>query len=561
MTVSGWVAQSAKTLLRPASQGLLAASTTLAGCGGSDGSEGDGRNSSAESLGSGGADANGAPTGGVLEGMGGGSGGSPAAFGVGGVTDVAGSGGTAMGGMPGGAGLGGSTLGAGGTAAADSAAGHPPGSAGGGTSGAGALALAGAAGSTPAFELLGSPLPFSPTSAGFGLSAALSAGSPEDLRVRLRLEGAAAWGDLREPEVPAADLAQWLLEGLGPSTRYEYEVVALDLDQELVLHSGSVVTQRAAGETYTFALLADSHIGADLDYYNQGDEEILRLVSTEIGAASPDFMVNLGDMLDFHQYGFNDPPPDGAATRAAYLNYRLSLGDTLGHVSHYAVIGNWEGENGCYTPEEIARSREQRLLYMPGPEPTTYPEGGSPAEDYYAFTWGDALFLVLNVMSYTPTEHLLETYPGVPDDWTLGPEQLDWLGDTLANATSKWRFLLIHHTVGGAAGDEVNAAYGRGGGQAANVGEQAVVHQLMRDHGVQVFFYAHDHVFTDMVVDDIHYSMPGSAGAIWMFTGAETGYEESWLEPGWGLVHVSPDAVHVEFVALGGEVLLDYTLE
>jgi len=32
---------------------------------------------------------------------------------------------------------------------------------------------------------------------------------------------------------------------------------------------------------------------------------------------------------------------------------------------------------------------------------------------------------------------------------------------------------------------------------------------------VQIFFYAHDHVFTDMVVDGIHYTLPGSAGAPW----------------------------------------------
>jgi hypothetical protein len=47
------------------------------------------------------------------------------------------------------------------------------------------------------------------------------------------------------------------------------------------------------------------------------------------------------------------------------------------------------------------------------------------------------------------------------------------------------------------------------------------VHQLMQDHGVQIFFYGHDHTFTDMVVDGIHYTMPGSAGAVWMFTAAD----------------------------------------
>ncbi len=266
-------------------------------------------------------------------------------------------------------------------------------------------------------------------------------------------------------------------------------------------------------------------------------------------------------MLDFHQYGFNTPPPDGSITRQAYLNYRTTLGGLLGNTAHYPVIGGWDSESGCNTQEEIERSRQQRLLYLPAPTPDTYPQGGSPFEDYYAFTWGDALFVVLNVFTYTPGCHLLGTFPGLPDDWTLGTAQLDWLRATLANAQSKWKFLLIHHAVGGNAGNDVDSAYGRGGGRAAHVGEQEIVHQLMQQHGVQAFFYGHDHVFADMVVDGIHYSLPGSAGAIWMFTAAETGYTESWPDSGWARVDVSRDNVRVQFMALSGQVLHEYTIE
>ena len=53
------------------------------------------------------------------------------------------------------------------------------------------------------------------------------------------------------------------------------------------------------------------------------------------------------------------------------------LGDLLGSAVHYPVLGNWDGENGCNTAEEIERSRSQRLLYLPARGPATYPEGGS----------------------------------------------------------------------------------------------------------------------------------------------------------------------------------------
>jgi hypothetical protein len=411
-------------------------------------------------------------------------------------------------------------------------------------------------------SLLGAPLLFNPTSHGFGVSAVVATGDPSVLRAHVRVLGTAPWGEAVLATVRGADVAQWAFEGLGPGTRYEYEILCAGDGGEAALYSGSAVTQRGAGDSFTFALITDSHIGSDLRYPNQGNPTVLGAVSTEVGTASPDFIVHLGDMLDFHQYGFNSPPPQGAITRAAYLNYRTLLGDTLGHAAHFATIGNWEGENGNYTSDQRAWSQQQRMLYVPGPAPATYPESGSPGEDYYAFTWGDALFIVLNVMSYTPTEHLLSTSNGgLPDDWTLGTAQFDWFASTLANATAKWRFLFIHHTVGGAAGDAINSAYGRGGGQAAHVGEQAKVHQLMLQYGVQIFFYGHDHVFADMQVDGIHYTLPGSAGAPWNFSQSETGYSQSWPDSGWGRVTVSPGAVNVQFLKMGGGLLYEYTLQ
>jgi 3',5'-cyclic AMP phosphodiesterase CpdA len=416
------------------------------------------------------------------------------------------------------------------------------------------------AGGMPGLALYGAPLLFAPTSSSFRVSAVVQSGDPSELRARIRLEGASEWSEAAEPTLRTPDLAEWHFEGLQPGTRYDYDVSIETDAQSEVFYEGSTVTQREAGDDFAFAMLSDTHIGAYLTYSNQGYPETLTAISAEVAAASPDFVLNLGDMLDFHQFGFNAPPPSGQITRLAYQNYRWLLGDVAGQMSHFPVIGNWDGEAGSYPEETIAYSREQRQLYVPAPEPGTYPEGGGPGADYYAYTWGDALFIVLNVMSYTTAEHML-TEEEVPDDWTLGADQLAWFESTLEAASSKWRFVFIHHTVGGAAGDAANSNYGRGGGQAAYVGEQATVHALMQEHGVQVFFYGHDHVFYDMVVDGIHYSTPGSAGAPWKFTTEETGYETYWDESGWALVDVSSEAVHVQFIAMGGALLYEYTLE
>ena len=420
------------------------------------------------------------------------------------------------------------------------------------------------------YQLLGAPLVFAPTAAGFGLSVVLRAGDPTALRAEVRDPQQSTWTPLPPPLSPAPDIAQWTVTGLSPGRRYLYQVsVAGDGGPADVLYAGSAATAAAPGTPFSFAIIADPHIeprdpvppGTTVIDDGYGDmEATLLAVSAQVAAANPDFLIDLGDMLDYHVFGFNAPPPDASWARLGYLNYRRLLGDTVGNAAHFPVIGNWDGESGCNTPDEIQRSLSQRLLYAPGPGAATYPEGGSANGDYYAFTWGDALFVVLNVMTYTPTCHLLYDDPGLPDDWTLGAAQMAWLRQTLAAATSRWRLLFIHHAVGGAAADTYDTAYGRGGGQAAHVGEQAQIHALMVQYGVQIFFYGHDHVFTDVVVDGIHYLLPGSAGAPWKFDGSATGYTHDWEDSGYGNVTVAPDRVAVDFVSIDGMTLESLTL-
>jgi hypothetical protein len=106
--------------------------------------------------------------------------------------------------------------------------------------------------------------------------------------------------------------------------------------------------------------------------------------------------------------------------------------------------------------------------------------------------------------------------------------------------------------VGGNAGNEYDTLYGRGGARAAGVGEQRLVHELMREHGVQVFFYGHDHVFVDDVVDDIHYALPGSFGAPWRFAPAITGYRRYWPDAGHARLTVTPREARVRVHQPGG---------
>ncbi len=414
--------------------------------------------------------------------------------------------------------------------------------------------------------LLCPPSVYAPTATTFKVNAVIFGGDREHLLLFIRAEGTELWIKVSEKVLIGEDIVEWQARNLTPNTAYDYVITdTLDPYMGFNLFEGRAVTQQTSLEdSFEFALVTDAHIAA-LDFTETTTDyavTTLKQVGKDLlDGELPDFIVHLGDQLDFHQFGFNDPPPDGLYTRKGYLNYRNFLGGVMGRAANFNVVGNWDGENGNFTEEERARSREQRLLYMPAPNDLTYLEGGNGNEDYYAFTWGDALFVVLNVMSYTPTAHELSSYPGVPDDWTLGVDQFYWLNDTLASSASKWRFLFIHHAVGGSAGDFNNSAYGRGGGNAAYVGEQEKIHSMMLRYGVQIFFYGHDHVFTDMVVDGIHYTLPGSAGAPWLFDTSITGYprNEYYMYSGHARVEVNENTTRVVFLGVGNEELYSYT--
>ena len=186
---------------------------------------------------------------------------------------------------------------------------------------------------------------------------------------------------------PASDVAHWAVGGLAPGHSYEVEIRVnaaqpADDGPHRLLYTGRALTAPVAGTPFSFALITDSHIPPRSPLPDQDDvsayiESTLASVAADVQAADPDFVMNLGDVLDFHMFGFNEPPPESNWTRLGYLNYRRLVGDMLGRAAHFPVLGNWDGETGCFTPEEIERSLSQRLLYLPGPGADTTPQGAA----------------------------------------------------------------------------------------------------------------------------------------------------------------------------------------
>ncbi|MBP7688565.1 MAG: hypothetical protein KA765_11675, partial [Thermoflexales bacterium] len=191
---------------------------------------------------------------------------------------------------------------------------------------------------------------------------------------------------------PSGSPIEITLDQLRANTRYYYRLrYANSIGPER-----NFMTQRAAGSTFTFGLQGDSHPER---VNKQFDADLY--VRTLLSAASdqPDFYLTIGD--DFSVDALKTVNPQTVA--AQYLNQRNWLGRVGAPV--FLVNGNHEQAslanlNG--TADNVAVwAQTARNAYYPQPAPDAFYTGDvEPVEfigqlrDYYAFTWGDALFVV-----------------------------------------------------------------------------------------------------------------------------------------------------------------------
>jgi len=363
-----------------------------------------------------------------------------------------------------------------------------------------------------------------------------------------RYEGSAGtgWQQTEQKSIDAFSPAEVTLAPLTAGTFYQYQLFARERTggQFQMVKEKTFRTRRSGPCSFSFAVISDSHITPS----NRERLGVLSQISGSVLSRKPDFTFMLGDNIQtFASHG--GPMKEEWDGPMLYSLLRSGLAELPSSVPIFAVIGNWEGENGWHPARERGWARKARMAWIPNPGPHTYPEGGSEDEDFYGFTWGDVLCLALNVTGYTRSDHTILSAVGKADDWSLGERQSEWLYEQLSRSRAKWKLLFIHHPVGGNAGDDVNSRYGRGGGRAAKTGEQALVHSWMKEFGVQALFYGHDHVFTDIPVDGAHYVCVGSAGAPWKFPESVTGYKRYWTPSGYTWVDVSEKKLTISFIS------------
>ena len=359
-----------------------------------------------------------------------------------------------------------------------------------------------------------------------------------------------------------------VIDNLTPSTRYYYRIAYRspangDWKYRPVY---TFHTQRALGSSYTFVVQADPHLD------EQSDTAVYRRCLQNQLDDQPDFIIDMGDiiMTDKLKNANGKITKDTITSRCKYT--RSFYEATCHSAPLFITLGNHEGEagwvlNGGADNTAVIGTLERKKYYA-NPVPDNFYTGDDTdhplvgiRENYYAWTWGDVLFVVLDPYWYTTSK---------PDantgwKWTLGKKQYDWLKQTLENDHSLYTFVFCHQLVGGdplgRGGIEFADWYEWGGnnqdgsyGFTANrPGWYKPIKELLKENKVNIFFHGHDHFFGKQEKDCLIYQecpQPSHKSFQNANQATEYGYVSGQILPNSGhlRINVSPNDVKVEYV-------------
>jgi hypothetical protein len=353
-----------------------------------------------------------------------------------------------------------------------------------------------------------------------------------------------------------------LLINLSSDTRYFYRIRYKTSTSNgfLAGEECDFTTRRKRGESFSFAITADSHL-----YDKKGIPVMMNVSMQNILEDHPDFVIDLGDTFGDDHTPTTTSQSDMMTLHSNFLPY---ITTPCKSAHFFFCLGNHEGENGYYylqtPPNNLSiYATLARKYYYSNPVPDDFYTGNNSSEgygiglpeNYYAWEWGDALFVVLDV--YRP-----DTINDKPQnwDWTLGRQQYEWFRQTVESSNAKYKFVFAHHLRGQGRGAANLANQFEWGGYdgttyafpAKRPGWEAPVHQLMVHNGVNVFFQGHDHLFAQEALDGIIYQeCPMTADStymIGMLANADAYKSNQMNGTGYIRVTVSPDSSKVEYV-------------
>ena len=392
-----------------------------------------------------------------------------------------------------------------------------------------------------------------------------------------------------------------VIDGLSPNTHYKYRMRYRAAGDTADFFSGtdySFYTKRGTGSSFVFAVQSDSHMGYPSFY----DAQVYANTMTHIADGHPDLVFDLGDFVSL-----DDTTEDETSVKTKYMNQRAYMERPGKSAAIFLVLGNHENEEGWNLDDFANRSLSLPVLgangrkrYFVNPVPNDFYSGNLDVSvteidgdhrkgDYYAFQWGNSLFVAIDPYWYTMTKPYSGALGGEKDDekvgnrwdWTLGRTQYDWLRATLENSKAPLKFVFAHQPVGGV--DSAN--YGRGGALAADYCEMGgmnidgktsgwssnrsgwpalPIHQLFKDNHVTAFFHGHDHVYVKetkdgVVYQEVPFAAFGTSDVSTGFGDNSTTYQGATLVPNSGhlRVTVTPAGATVAYIRSSKNTLID----
>lgn len=265
-------------------------------------------------------------------------------------------------------------------------------------------------------------------------------------------QGAAAGGsESRIIEVAAARVAEADVTELRPATRYRYRVEIGDKSWQGELATAPEV---GAAVPFSFIVLGDSRSNAE------AHRRVIERVDQEV----PDFILGTGDMVD-----------EGARQDQWQTFFDVER-ELLADNVYFPSVGNHDRQGRGRTADTY------RSFF-------SVPDNGGDSERYYAFSYANARFLVLdsNAHSFSLTG------------------QTAWLERELMSARQDERvrhvFVVMHHPP---------FSISLHGGQ-RDLRERWT--PLFEKYGVTAVFSGHDHVYQRAEKNGLRYFVSGGAGA------------------------------------------------
>ncbi|MEI8272823.1 MAG: metallophosphoesterase [Paludibacter sp.] len=356
----------------------------------------------------------------------------------------------------------------------------------------------------------------------------------------------------------------------------------------------SFQTHRSESSSFTFGVQGDSHPERQGKMFSP---DLYHITAQNVAASKPDFYFMMGDDFSIdHLIEKNEISTE--KVDGIYLNQRQYVGEIACSSPLFLVNGNHEQaakyllDGNAENPAVLASN--SRKKFYPLPSPSDFYSGDSEKvdhvgflKDYYAFDWGDALFVVID--PYWHSDKAVDNVAGKKmkkqnEPWamTLGLQQYNWFKTILDKSKARYKFVFCHHVLGSGRGGIENAKLYEWGGYNRH-GEwefdkmrpsfEMPIQPLMAKNHVSIFFQGHDHLFVRQELDGVIYqSVPNPADNTYTAFNADA-YQSGDVLPNSGFlkVNVSAKEVKVEYIRSflkadekemkNGDVAFSYTLK